>query len=60
MNSILFLALQNAYDEEQDMNASDSEDEGSDFHEEIDSSDEEVPQVKVKDSLEWDDSNLTF
>ncbi|KAK6175300.1 hypothetical protein SNE40_013791 [Patella caerulea] len=37
----------------------DSEDDGSDFHDEIDSSDEEV-RPPGKDQLEWDDSTLSF
>ncbi|ESO95730.1 hypothetical protein LOTGIDRAFT_116621 [Lottia gigantea] len=37
----------------------DSEDDGSDFHDELDSSDEE-PRAPGKDQLEWDDSTLSF
>jgi hypothetical protein len=58
--------LQALYDEEHELaglrgddSDSDDDDVSEDFHDEIESSEEESEKVKDRD-LEWDDSTLTF
>eukprot|EP00918_Siedleckia_nematoides_P041965 GHVU01091415.1.p1 GENE.GHVU01091415.1~~GHVU01091415.1.p1 ORF type:complete len:129 (+),score=29.25 GHVU01091415.1:527-913(+) len=58
--------LTNMYEEEHELNTlpvdSDSDsDDGSSFHDDLESSEEEEPEKEVKGrELEWDDSTLTF
>ena len=54
--------MQNLYNEEAGLRGVDSDtddDDGSDYHDEIESSEEEAEKLKDRE-LEWDDSTLTF